>query len=63
MTQVLTLVALLALLSLGQTAPPPPDIWTQQGPSLNGSPSQALGPNVRFVVEGVELPDGSSPIR
>jgi len=59
MTQVLTLVALLALLSFGQTAPPPPDM-EPQGPSLNGSPSQALGPSVRFVVEGVELPDGSS---
>ena len=57
MTQVLTLVALLALLSFGQTAPPPPDM-EPQGPTLNGAPLQALGPSVRFAVEGVELPDG-----
>jgi len=63
MTQVLSLAALLALLSFVQSAPPPSDIWTQQGPSLNGSPSQVLGPNARFSLEGVELADGVSMTR
>ena len=63
MMRVLSLVALVALLSLVQTAPPPPDIWNPQGPSLNGSPSQSLGSNVRFAVEGVELADGASMTR
>jgi len=57
MMQVLSLVALLGLLSFAQTVPPRPDI-EPQGPSLNGSPVQALGPSVRFAVEGVELPGG-----
>ena len=57
MMQVLSLVALLELLSFGHTARRRPGMESQ-GPSLNGSPVQALGPSVRFAVEGVELPGG-----